>query len=323
MKAFVQNGYGLSEMLVLTDIPITPPKAKQVLVRVEATSLDAGVTHLMTGDIPLVRLFNGFRAPRTRPGICFSGTITGLGSQVSEYKLGQKVFGTSSGTFAEYVVARQDKIAVLPDGFDMSVAATLPVSASTALQAVRDLGRVRPGQRVLITGASGGVGSFAVQLAVHMGGTVTGVCGTEKIDFVQRLGVSRVIDYRVDEISGTYDVIIDIASPLSLSRTRQLLAPGGRLVIIGVASKRGSSGMARNLGANITSLFSRESLVWLLQSENSADLVELANLVTEARLVSVVEKTFPFEQTPEAVEYFASGKCVGKTVLLVGSNPCR
>jgi len=271
----------------------------------------------MTGDIAMVRLFLGIKAPRSRPGISFSGTVAEVGSEVKGFEIGQAVFGTGSGAFAEFALAKQDKLAALPEGSDLVLASTLPVSASTALQAVRDSGKIKSGQRVLVTGASGGVGSFAVQFAAQQGAIVTGVCTSDKQEFVSRLGASKTIDYKLEKITGVYDVIIDIASPLSIKETRKLLAPGGTLVIVGVASKHGSSGMGRNLGASFVSGFIKESLVWLMQSENKEDLEKLSALLAQGKIQSVVDKTFPLDETSQAIEYFSSGKTKGKVVIQV------
>jgi NADPH:quinone reductase-like Zn-dependent oxidoreductase len=317
MKAISQSRYGLAETLELVDIPKPVPGPKEVLVKVSAASIDAGVLHLMTGDIAMVRLFFGIKAPRSRPGISFSGTVAEVGSEVRGFAIGQPVFGTGSGAFAEFALAKQDKLAVLPEGSDLALASTLPVSASTALQAVRDSGKIKSGQKVLVTGASGGVGSFAVQFAAQQGAIVTGVCTSDKQEFVSRIGASKTIDYKFEKITGVYDVIIDIASPLSLKETRKLLAPGGTLVIVGVASKHGSSGMGRNLGASFISSFIRESLLWLMQSENKEDLETLSALLVEGKIQPVVDKTFPLDQTSQAVEYFSSGKTKGKVVIRV------
>jgi NADPH:quinone reductase-like Zn-dependent oxidoreductase len=317
MKAIRQITYGLGETLELVDIPKPAPGPKEVLVKVAAASIDAGVLHLMTGDIPMVRLFFGIRAPRSRPGISFSGTVVEVGSEVRGFEVGQSVFGTGSGAFAEFALAKNDKLAVLPEGSDLVLASTLPVSASTALQAVRDSGKIKAGQTLLVTGASGGVGSFAVQFAAQQGAIVTGVCTSDKHEFVSGLGASKTIDYKLEKITGIYDVIIDIASPLSLNETRELLAPGGTLVIVGVASKHRSSGMGRNLGASFISSFIKESLVWLMQSENKEDLEKLSALLAEGKIQSVVDKTFPLDQTSQAVEYFSSGKTKGKVVIQV------
>lgn len=317
MQAITQNKYGLSETLELKDIPSPAPRPNEVLIKVSATSVDAGVLHLMTGDIPLVRLFFGIKTPRNRPGISFSGTIVEIGSNVTEFKIGQQVFGTGAGAYAEFVVASKKKIAVLPPGADMVLASTLPVSAGTALQAVRNSGKIRAGQRVLVTGASGGVGSFVVQFAVQEGGIVTGVCSAKKIEFVSQLGAIQVIDYQSEKISGTYDVIIDIASPLSLSETKRLLTPGGTLVIVGAASRHGSSGIARNIGARLRSLFARESLFGIMQSENKADLEKLSVLLEQGKLAPVVDKIYSLAETKNAIDYFASGKSKGKIVIKV------
>lgn len=317
LRAISQSRYGLGETLELVDIPTPAPGPKEVLVKVSAASVDAGVLHLMTGDIPMVRLIFGMKAPRLRPGISFAGTVAGMGSEVKGFTIGQPVLGTGSGAFAEFVLAKQDKLAGLPEGSDMALASTLPVSAGTALQAVRDSGKIIAGQQVLVTGASGGVGAFVVQFALQQGAVVTGVCSGEKQGFVRGLGASKTIDYRLEKITGSYDVIIDIASPLSLRETRKLLAPKGTLVIVGVASKHGSSGMGRNLAASFLSNFAKETLVWLMQSENKDDLEKLSALMAQEKIKSVVEKVFPLEQTSQAIESFTSGKTQGKIVIQV------
>jgi NADPH:quinone reductase-like Zn-dependent oxidoreductase len=317
LRAISQSRYGLGETLELVDIPQPVPGSKEVLVKVSAASVDAGVLHLMSGDIPMVRLFFGIQAPRSRPGISFAGTVAEVGSKVTAFQIGQAVFGTGSGAFAEFALAKQDKLSILPEGSDLTIASTLPISASTALQAVRDAGKIKAGQRVLVTGASGGVGSFAVQFAVQQGAIVTGVCHSDKQEFVSRLGASKTIDYKLEKITGVYDVVIDIASPLSLKETRKLLAPGGTLVIVGVASKHGSSGMGRNFCASFISGFVKESLVWLMQSENKDDLEKLSALLAQGKIQSVVYKVFPLEQTSQAVEFFTSGKTKGKVVIQV------
>jgi NADPH:quinone reductase-like Zn-dependent oxidoreductase len=317
LRAISQSRYGLGETLELVDIPQPVPGSKEVLVKVSAASVDAGVLHLMSGDIPMVRLFFGIQAPRSRPGISFAGTVAEVGSKVTAFQIGQAVLGTGSGAFAEFALAKQDKLSILPEGSDLTIASTLPISASTALQAVRDAGKIKAGQRVLVTGASGGVGSFAVQFAVQQGAIVTGVCHSDKQEFVSRLGASKTIDYKLEKITGVYDVVIDIASPLSLKETRKLLAPGGTLVIVGVASKHGSSGMGRNFCASFISGFVKESLVWLMQSENKDDLEKLSALLAQGKIQSVVDKVFPLEQTSQAVEFFTSGKTKGKVVIQV------
>ena len=207
MRAITQGKYGL-DSLVLSEIPTPKIGSKQVLVKVEAASVYAAVLHLITADISLVRLFAGLRKPRMRPGQSFAGTVIEIGSEVEDLKVGNRVCGTAPGAFADLVVARAKRVAVLPDSVGFDEASTIPVSASTALQAVRKHGQVGAGQKVLIIGASGCVGSFAVQIAVGLGAEVTGVCRGSKKSYVESLGADQVIAYESESITGAFDCII-------------------------------------------------------------------------------------------------------------------
>ena len=316
MQAIVQDRYGSPDVLELADIPVPDPGRDGVLVRMAAASVDAGVGHLLTADIPLVRLAFGLRRPRTRPGIAFAGTVEAVGAQVTGFEVGQQVCGSSSGAFAELVTAAPGKVAALPAGVDPVAASTLPISGVTALQAVRDHGRVAPGDRVLVTGASGGVGTFAVQLARLAGADVTVVSGPAKADRVRSLGARHVIDYTAEAITGEYDVIIDIAGPLPLRRTRDLLADRGTLVLVGAAADHGlTGGLARNLRASLQSPFASQRLCWFTQKENAADIGVLADLLASGELVAVVDRVLPLARTADALRHFLSGAAVGKVVV--------
>lgn len=316
MRAIVQDRYGSADVLELADIPEPALEPDGVLVRMHATSVDAGVHHLLTADIPVVRLAYGVRRPRRRPGIAFAGTVLAVGAEVDDLAIGQAVCGTSSGTFADVISARRGRVAAVPEGVDLVAASTVPISGVTALQAVRDHGRVSAGQRVLITGASGGVGVFAVQLAVAAGADVTAVCRASKATAVRGLGAQHVIDYTTEPITGSYDVVIDIAAPLPWGDTRRLLAPRGTLVIVGAAAHHGlSGGLGRNLMASITSPFVPESMGWFVQSENSADVATMGQRLADGSVRAVVDRVFPLEETVEAMRYYASGEAIGKIVI--------
>lgn len=316
MRAIVQENYGTADEFQLAEITEPELPADGVLVRMHAASVDAGVHHLLTADIPVVRLMYGLRRPKRRPGIAFAGIIIGVGAEVTHLAVGQAVCGTSSGAFAEVISARADRVAVLPEGVDLVAASTLPVSGVTALQAVRDHAHVTAGQRVLITGASGGVGTFAVQLAAAEGADVTGVCRGSKAAVVLGLGADRVIDYTAEPIDGTYDVVIDIAAPLAWADTRRLLTRGGTLVIVGASAHHGpSGGLGRNLKANLQSPFVPESLRWFVQSENAADVATLAGYLSDGSVRAVVDRVFPLEQAADAMRYYASGEATGKIVI--------
>lgn len=316
MQAIVQYRYGSPDVLEIADIPVPRMGNDEVLVRMAAASVDAGVGHLLTAEMPLVRLAFGLRRPRRRPGMAFAGTVEAVGARVFGLEVGQQVCGSSSGAFAELVTASAGKVAPLAVGVDPVAASTLPISGVTALQAVRDHGRVSAGQRVLVTGASGGVGTFAVQLARRSGADVTAVCGPAKVDLVRALGATRVIDYTGEAITGEYDVIIDIASPLTWRATRALLTDRGTLVIVGAAADHGfTGGLSRNLRASLQSPFTAQRLCWFVQKENGADLAVLAGLLASGALVSVVDRILPLAQTADALRYYLSGAATGKVVV--------
>lgn len=316
MQAIVQDRYGSPDVLELADIPVPDMGDDEVLVRMEAASVDAGVGHLLTAEMPLVRLAYGLRRPRRRPGIAFAGTVEAVGAGVAGFEVGQQVCGSSSGAFAEYVTAPPRKLSLLAGSVDPVAASTLPISGVTALQAVRDHGRVSAGQRVLVTGASGGVGTFAVQLTRLAGAEVTAVCGPAKVDLVRSLGAARVIDYTTEAITGEYDVIIDIASPLPLPRIRELLTERGTLVIVGMAADHGKTGgLARNLRASLQSAFTSQRLCWFVEKENGADVGVLVDLLASGELVAVVDRVLPLAQTADALHYYLSGAATGKVVV--------
>ena len=314
MRAITQGKYGL-DSLVLSEIPTPKIGSKQVLVKVEAASVYAAVLHLITADISLVRLFAGLRKPRMRPGQSFAGTVIEIGSEVKDLKVGNRVCGTAPGAFADLVVARAKRVAVLPDSVGFDEASTIPVSASTALQAVRKHGQVGAGQKVLIIGASGCVGSFAVQIAVGLGAEVTGVCRGSKKSYVESLGADQVIAYESESITGAFDCIIDTSSFLSINQLRRLLKSSGRLVIVGSAANPGSSGLSRLMATALLSLFIKESIKAFTQSENKDDLSVLLEDLARKRITPVIAKKLPLELSAQAVEHFASGKACGHVLI--------
>ena len=314
MRAITQGKYGL-DSLVLSEIPTPKIGSKQVLVKVEAASVYAAVLHLITADISLVRLFAGLRKPRMRPGQSFAGTVIEIGSEVKDLKVGNRVCGTAPGAFADLVVVRAKRVAVLPDSVGFDEASTIPVSASTALQAVRKHGQVGAGQKVLIIGASGCVGSFAVQIAVGLGAEVTGVCRGSKKSYVESLGADQVIAYESESITGAFDCIIDTSSFLSINQLRRLLKSSGRLVIVGSAANPGSSGLSRLMATALLSLFIKESIKAFTQSENKDDLSVLLEDLARKRITPVIAKKLPLELSAQAVEHFASGKACGHVLI--------
>jgi NADPH:quinone reductase-like Zn-dependent oxidoreductase len=325
MRSVVQSRYGAApeDVLRMADVSRPTPGAGEVLVRVHASSVDRGTWHVMAGLPYPIRLAGfGVRRPKyANPGRNLAGTVDAVGDGVTGFAPGEAVFGIGTGTFAEYAVAPTATIAAMPATLTFDQAAAVPVSGLTALQAVRDHGRVRAGQAVLVVGASGGVGSFAVQIAKASGAEVTGVCSTSKVDLVRSLGADHVIDHtRADFADGRhrYDVILDIGGNARLARLRRALTPRGRLVIVGGETDgRLLGGVDRQLRAMLLSPFTGQHLGTFVASENSADLVTLRELVEADRLTAVVDEVYPLDETAAAIRHVLDGRARGKVVITV------
>lgn len=323
MKAIFQDVYGSADVLELRDIAKPGPGNGQVLIRVRAAGVDQGVWHLMTGLPYLVRLFGyGLKNPKVPVrGREVAGVVEAVGPGTTRFAVGDEVFGTCDGSFAEYVCAKEDKLARKPASLSFEEAAASPISGVTALQAVRDAGQVTVGQKVLILGAGGGVGSFAVQLAKAFGAEVTGVCSTGKVDLVRSLGADAVIDYRTTNIAGAgtlYDVILDTAGNRPLSLLRRLLVPKGALVIIGgEGGGKLTGGFQRSLVAPLVGLFSGRKLKGLVAKETHLDLEALASMIQAGSVKPVVDKVFPLAEAPAAIQYLREGRARGKVVVSV------
>jgi NADPH:quinone reductase-like Zn-dependent oxidoreductase len=321
MKAIVQDRYGSADVLRLEDIDVPVPGDDDVLVRVHAAGVDPGVWHLMTGLPYLVRLGFGLRGPKLRVrGLDVAGRVEAVGGNVTGFQPGDAVFGTCDGAFAEYACARQDRLAPMPANLNFEQAAAVPISGCTALQALRDKAKVQPGQRVLVTGAGGGVGSFAVQLAKAFGAEVTGVCSTAKTDLVRSLGAD-VIDYTWEDFADQprrYDVIVDTAGLRSLSHLRRCLTPKGALVIVGgEGGGRWSGGVDRQLRAQLLSLFTAQRLFGLLATEPRSDLDTLRQLIEDGQLMPVIDRTYPLNEAPDAIRRLERGEARGKLVVTI------
>jgi NADPH:quinone reductase-like Zn-dependent oxidoreductase len=321
MQAIVQEMYGSSDVLRISRIARPAIGDKEVLLRVRAAGLDRGAWHLMTGRPYLGRLVFGVRRPRNSvPGTDVAGTVVGVGSEVTGFSKGEEVFGFGKGSFAEYAVAREDKLARRPVNATFEQAAVVPVSAATALQAL-DMGRVAAGQSVLVIGASGGVGTYAVQLAKAFGAEVTGVCSTTKLDLVRTLGAVHVIDYTLDDFADGahhYDLILDIAGNPSLSRLRRALAPSGTAVIVGGEEGGNfSGGMNRQMRALAVSPFVRQRLTMFIAKQRSSDLERLTGLIEAGTLTPSVDRTYSLDRVPEAMRYLEAGKARGKLAISV------
>ena len=325
MKAIVQDVYGSADVLGLREIEKPVPGTGQVLIQVVAAGVDPGVWHLMTGRPYLVRAMGfGLRAPKVPVrGRDVAGRVEAVGSGVTRFKPDDEVFGTAEGSFAEYVCAREDRLALKPANVSFEQAAAAPISGMTALQAIRDAGKVKAGQRVLVIGAAGGVGSFAVQVAKAFGATVTGVCSTSKLDTVRSLGADEVIDYtREDFLDGKrrFDVIIDTAGNRPLRRLRRALTSNGILVIVGGEEGGGPwlAGFDRQIfRAPLLSLFVSQSFRPLTSKESSADLVALSQLLESHEVTPLLDRIYPLSDAPNAVRYLAAGHARGKVVVMV------
>jgi NADPH:quinone reductase-like Zn-dependent oxidoreductase len=322
MRAIVQDTYGSAEVLRLTDIARPTPADDEVLLQVRAAGLDRGAWHLMRGRPFLARVAFGLTRPKNPvPGTEVAGTVVAVGSAVTRFATGDEVFGVGRGAFAEYTVGREDKLARKPANASFEQAAALAVSAATAVQALVDVGHVMAGQSVLVIGASGGVGSYAVQVAKARGADVTGVCSTAKLDLVRSLGADHVIDYtREDFADGTrsYDLILDIAGNPSLTRLRRALTPAGTAVIVG-GEEGGdfSGGMNRQLRALALTPFVRQRLTMFIATPGAGELERLTDLVEAGTVTPSIDRTFPLDRASDAMRYLEAGKVRGKVVIVV------
>jgi len=320
MSAVVQHAYGTSDALRVETVPVPVAGPTDVVVAVRAAGVDAGTWHLMTGRPYLMRLIGfGVRGPKARVrGLAFAGRVSAVGADVTDLRPGDDVFGSADGAFAEFVRAPRSALVRLPASIGYEQAAAVPVSAVTALQALR-AAAVPAGGSVLVLGASGGVGHYAVQLAVAAGATVTGVCSTAKAEFVRGLGAAEVIDYRATDVTATgrrWDAIIDTAGDRRLSRLRIILAPSGSLVIVGGMGGPVLGGMERVLAAAVANRFVRQRLIGLVSKENASDLAELADLVDAGAVTPMVDAVLPLDRAGEAIDLVASGAVRGKVVVV-------
>ena len=321
MRAIVQDAYGDAEVWSNAEVARPEVRDNEVLVRVHAAGLDRGTWHVMTGLPYLARLALGFTKPKNRvPGLDLAGTVEAVGSAVTRFTVGDEVFGTGRGSFAEYAAAREDKLARKPVNLTFDQAAVVPVSGLTAIQAVQDHGRVQPGQRVLVIGASGGVGSYAVQIAFAARAEVTGVCSASKSGLVRSLGAYNILDYAVEDFAdGTqYDVIIDIGGNSALRRLRRALTPKGTLVIVGgEGGGRVTGGIGRQLRAAVLSMFIRQRLTMLISTENYADLERLTALIEAGSVIPSIDRAYPLSDAADAMRHLVAGHARGKIAITI------
>jgi NADPH:quinone reductase-like Zn-dependent oxidoreductase len=323
MKAITREHYGSAENLQLKDLEIPEINNDQVLVRVHAAGLDRGAWHLMTGKPYLIRMVGyGLQKPKDITlGLDLAGVVQAVGKNVGQFKPGDRVFGIGKGSFAEYASARADKLAHMPANTSFEQAAAVPVSALTALQAVRDHGRILSGQRVLISGASGGVGTYAVQIAKAFGAHVTGVCSSAKMDLVRSIGADEVIDYTRNDFTHSlelYDVVLDIGGSQPIAKLRRLLTENGTLALIGAEGGNQWTGtMNRVLQAMLLSPFSRQRLVSVMNNENARDLEVLAKMIEQGAIKPVIDRICPLAAVPDAMRDLEAGLVRGKVVVAI------
>ena len=327
MRAVVQRGYGDAEVLETEDLEVPRPGRGEVLVRVDAAAIDRGTWHLMTGLPKLLRPFVGWKKPRGTyvPGRDVAGTVAAVGDGVTRLRIGDLVFGSAQGSLAEYATALEAKLAHQPAGASPTEAAVLAISGLTAIQAL-DAARVTDGDRVLVIGASGGVGAYAVQLAAARGAVVTGVCSAAKADAVRGWGAAHVLDYAsTDPTAGDeqYDVVVDIAGGTALRRLRRIITPRGALVFVGnETGGEWTGGYGRPMRWAVRMLLSRQRFVMLAAREKAvADLERLARSVADGSVVPPVHAVYPLAEVREAMGELASGRVVGKVAIAVAEAP--
>ena len=321
MQAIVQDVYGSADVLRLEKVQKPEVGDDDVLVLVQAAGVHIGDWHVMTGEPRLMRIMGfGLRAPKARVrGMDVAGTVESVGKNVTRFHPGDDVFGICNGSFAEYACARSDKLAPKPTNLTFEQAAAVPTSACTALQALRGPGEIKAGQRVLINGASGGIGLFAVQIAKAFGAEATGVCSTPKVEMVHAIGADHVIDYIQEDFTRSaqrYDLILDMVGNRSLSQLRRALTPRGTLVLVGgEGGDRWIGALSRSMQGLVVSPFVSQRLVPVLGAANTQDLEFLKELIEAGEVRPVIDRTFPLSEAADAVRYLNSGRARGKIVV--------
>jgi NADPH:quinone reductase-like Zn-dependent oxidoreductase len=320
MKAIVHCAYGPPDVLRYEDVEKPVPADDQIVVKVRAASVNPLDWHYMRGSPYVGRMEMGLRKPKNvRMGVDFAGTVESVGRNVTRFKPGDAVFGGRTGALAEYVAVRADRAVVpKPPRVTFEQAAAVPVAALTALQGLRDQGRLRPGQKVLVNGASGGVGTFAVQLAKALGAEVTGVCSTRNVELVRSIGADHVIDYTREDFTKRderYDIVLDNVGNHSLSACRRVLKPGGRYVMVGAPSGGWIDPLPRVAGAWVLSKFVKEDLLFFVSNLNPQDLTTVAELMEAGKVTPVIDRRYPLSDAAAAIGYLEQGHARGKVVI--------
>ena len=323
MKAIVYRCYGSPDVLKFEDIEKPTAADDQVLIKVHAASVNPLDWHYMRGTPYIVRMDSGFGKPENpRLGVDFAGTVEAVGKNVKQFKPGDEVFGGKFGAFAEYVSVREDRaVALKPANLTFEQVASVPIAALTALQALRDKGRIQPGQKVLINGASGGVGTFAVQIAKSFGAEVTGVCSTRNVDMVRSIGADHVIDYTQEDFTKSgqrYDLILDNVGTHSLLEYRRALNPKGIFVMIGSTSPGNwFRFLATPIEALVLSPFVSQKFGMILAELNKEDLTILSDLMQSGKVTPVIDRRYKLSEVPAAIQYLEEGHARGKVVINV------
>ena len=318
MKAIIRQKYGSPDVLELTEVETPAPKDNEVLVEIHAASANPLDWHYMRGAPFLARLGEGLRKPKDpRLGVDIAGRVEAVGNNVTRFLPGNEVFGTVKGGFAEYACAREDRLALKPANISFEEAAAAPVVAFTALQGLRDKGKIRPGQKVLVNGASGGVGTFAVQMAKSFGTEVTGVCGTRNVDMVRSIGANYVVDYTQEDFTKNgqrYDLICDAVGNRSVSDYKRALRPRGTCIIIGFTTLSRLFGHVV-LGPLLSMTGNKKIGLMGLAKPNQKDLVFMKELLEAGKVKPVIDRRYPFGETAEALRYLEAGHARGKVVI--------
>jgi len=322
MKAVVYRCYGSPDVLAFEDIEKPTPADNELLIKVVAAAVNPLDWHFMRGTPYLLRLMSGLGAPDGAGlGVDFAGTIEAVGSKVTRFKPGDAVFGGGNGAFAEYLIIGEDgALALKPADVSFEQAASVPIAAVTALQALRDIGKLQPGQRVLINGASGGVGTFAVQIAKSMGAEVTGVCSTRNVQMVLSIGADYVFDYKKEDYTESgqqYDLIIDMVSNHSLTANRRALKPGGIFVIVGGGKGNWLGPMMTPIKALMLSLFVDQEFVMILAELRRDDVKVLADLMQAGKVTPVIDSRYQLSELKAAIEHSEEGHTRGKIIIEV------
>jgi NADPH:quinone reductase-like Zn-dependent oxidoreductase len=321
MKAIVLSEYGSPDVLKFDEVDKPVLEDDQVLVRVDAASVNPLDWHGMRGEPYIMRLGAGLTKPKTNGlGADLAGRVEAVGKDVIGLQPGDEVFGVSIKTCAEYVRVSQDGIVAKPTNLTFEQAAAVPVAALTALQGLRDKAQVQPGQKVLINGAAGGVGTFAVQIAKVFGADVTGVCSTRNLDLVRSIGADHVIDYTTEDFTRgaeRYDIVFDGVGNRSLSQCRRVLKPNGTLLLVGAADGRWIGPMLPPLKAMVVSRFVSQKLIFFISKRNQADLLLLKDMIETGKVTPVIDRSYPLSNVPDAILYLEEGHARGKVVITV------